>query len=159
MANRSGKVQAVKDFIFLGSKNHCGRWLQSWNEKTPVPWKESYDKPRQCNKKQRHHFTNRGLYSQSYGFSSSHVWMWGMDHKEGQALKNWCFQNVILENTLESRVGCKDIKPVKTTGHQLWIFIGRTDTETEARTLWPLDVKSQLIRKIEGKRRGCQRMR
>ena len=110
-------------------------------------------------KNQKYYFADKSLYSQSYAFSSSHVWMWGMDHKEGQALKNWCFQNVILENTLESRVGCKDIKPVKTTGHQLWIFIGRTDTETEARTLWPLDVKSQLIRKIEGKRRGCQRMR
>ena len=55
-------------------------------------WKESYDKPRQCIKKQRHHFLNKGPYRQSYGFSSSYVWMWELDHKEGLALKNWCFR-------------------------------------------------------------------
>ena len=61
-----------------------------------APWKKSYDKPRRCIKKQRHNFTNKGLYSQSYGFSSSHVWMWDLDHKEGWVSKNWCFQNMML---------------------------------------------------------------
>ena len=64
------------------------------------PWKESYEKPGQCIKKQRHHFANKDPYSQSYGFSSSHVQMWELDHKEGWALKNWCFQSMVLEKTL-----------------------------------------------------------
>ena len=67
-----------------------------------APWKESYDKPRQHIKKQRHHFAGKGLYSRSYGFSSSHVWMWELDHKEGWELKNWCFRIVVLEKTFES---------------------------------------------------------
>ena len=65
-----------------------------------APWKESYDKPRQHIKKQRHHFANKGPYSQSYGFSSSHVRMWELEHKEGWTLKNWCFW--IVQKTLES---------------------------------------------------------
>ena len=72
-----------------------------------APWKESYDKPRQCIKKQRLHFANKSLYSQNYGFSTSHVRMWELDHKEGWVLKNWCFQSVVLEKTLESPTDCK----------------------------------------------------
>ena len=67
-----------------------------------LPWKESYDKPRLCIKKQRHHFANKGPYGQSYGFSSSHVWMWELDHKESWTPENWCFWTVVLEKTLES---------------------------------------------------------
>ena len=67
-----------------------------------APWKKSYDKPRQHIKKQRHYFADKGLSSQSYGFSSSHVWMWELDCEEGWALKNWCFWTVVLEKTLES---------------------------------------------------------
>ena len=94
-----------------------------------APWKESYDKPGQHIKKQRHHFANKGPYSQSYGFSSSHVWMWGLDHKEGWALKNWCFKTMVLKKTLESPLGCREVKPVSPKGNQSWIFIGRTDAE------------------------------
>ena len=64
-------------------------------------WKKSYDKSRLHIKKQRHHFADKGAYSQSRSFSSSHVWMWNLDHKKGWALKNWCFQTVVLEKTLE----------------------------------------------------------
>ena len=67
-----------------------------------APWKESYDKLRQHIKRQRHHFMNKGPYSQSYRFSNSHVQMWESGHKEGLAPKNWCFQTVVLEKTLES---------------------------------------------------------
>ena len=77
--------------------------------------------------------------------SSSHVWMWELDHKEGWVPKNWCFQTVVLENTLESPLDSKEIKPVNPKGNQSWIFIGRTDAE--ASLLWPPDAKSQLIRK------------
>ena len=61
---------------------------------------ENYDKPRQYIKKQRHHFASKGLYSQSYDFSSSDVWMWKLDYREGWALKDWCFKFVMLEETL-----------------------------------------------------------
>ena len=108
-----------------------------------APWKNSYDKHKQCIKKQRHHLAEKCLWSQGYGFSSSHVWMWELDHKEGWALKNQCFWTVVLEKTLESPLDCKEIRPVNPKGNQLWIFIGRTNAE--APILWPSDVKSWLI--------------
>ena len=104
-----------------------------------------YDQPRQHIKKQRHHFADKGPYSQSYGFPSSHVWMWELDHKEGWALKNWCFWIVVLEKTLESPLHGK-IKPVNPKGHQPWIFLGRTDTKAEVQILCP-PAKNQVIRK------------
>ena len=112
-----------------------------------APWKESYDKHRQCINKQRHHFANKSLYSQNYGFSTSHVRMWELDHKEGWVLKNWCFQSMVLEKTLESPTDCKEIQPVHPKGNQSWIFIGKTDTEAEAAILWPPDMKSWLFGK------------
>jgi len=80
-------------------------------------------------------------------FSSSHVRMWGLDNKKCWAPKNWCFQTVVLEKTLESPLDSKEIKPVNPKGNQLWIFIGRTDADAEAPLIWPPDVKSQLIGK------------
>ena len=112
-----------------------------------APWKKSCDKPRQCIKKQRHHFANKGPYSQSCGFSSSHVQMWKLDHKEGWAPKNWCFWIVVLEKTLESSLDCKRFKPVNPKGNQPWIFIERTDAKTETPILWLPDVKSWLVGK------------
>ena len=106
---------------------------------------ESYDQPRQHTKKQSHYFANKGLSSQSYGLSSSHVWMWELDHKEGWAPKNWCFWTMVLEKTLQSPLDCKKIQPVHPKGNQSWIFIGRTDAEAETPVVWPPDVKSWLI--------------
>ena len=77
-----------------------------------APRKKSYEKPRQHIKKQRHHFTNNSLCCQSYGFSSSHVQVWQLDHEEGWVPKNWCFQIVVLEKSLESSLDSKEIKPV-----------------------------------------------
>ena len=102
-----------------------------------APWKKSYDKPRRHTKEQRYHFANKGPSSQSYGFSSSQVWMWKLDHKENWALKNWCFWIVVLKKSLKSPLECKDIKPVNPKGNQSWIFIGRTDATAEAPKLWP----------------------
>ena len=99
------------------------------------------------NRKLIHHFADKGLYSQSYGFSSSHVWMWELDHKEGWTPKNWCFQTVVLKKILESPLDCKEVKPVNPKGYQPWIFIGRTDTEAETTTLWPLDWRANLLEK------------
>ena len=111
------------------------------------PWKKSYDNPSEHIKKQRHYFANKGPSSQGYGFSSSHVWMWELDCRKSWALKNQCFWTVVLEKTLESPLDCKEIQPVNPTGNQSWIFIGRTDAETEAPILWPPDAKNQLIGK------------
>ena len=112
-----------------------------------APWKKSYEKPRQCVKKQRHHFADKGPYSQNYGFSSSHIWMWELDYKESWTPKNWCFWTVVLEKILESPLDCKEIKPVNPKGNKSWILIGRTDAKPEAPILWPPDVKRQLIGK------------
>ena len=83
--------------------------------------------------------------SQSYGFSSNHVWMWELDYKESWAPKNWCFWTVVLEKTLESPLDCKEIQPVHPKGDQSWIFIGRADVEAETPILRPPDVKNWLI--------------
>ena len=112
-----------------------------------APWKESWDKPRQCIKKQKHHFANKGLYSQSYGFSSSYLWVLELEDKEGWTLKNWYFWIVVLEKTLESPLDCKEVKPVKLKGNPPWIFTGRTDAEAEAPIIWSPDGKKQLIGK------------
>ena len=99
-----------------------------------------------CIKNQKHHFADKGPSSQSCDFSSSHEYMWKLDHKESWALKNWCFWTVVLEKTLESPLDSK-IKPIIPKGNQSWIFIGRTDAEAEAPVLWPSDGKSWLIGK------------
>ena len=113
-----------------------------------TPWKKSCDEPRQCVKKQRHYFVERGPSNQSYGFSSSHdVWMWELDYKEGWAPKNWCFQTGVLEKTLESPWDNKEIKPVHPRGNQPCILTGGTDAEAETPILWPHGTKSQLIGK------------
>ena len=93
--------------------------------------------------KSRHYFANKGPPSQSYGFSSSHVWMWELDYKESWTLKNWCFWTVVLESPWD----CKKIKPVCPKGNQCWIFIGRTDAESETPILWLFDAKNRLIGK------------
>ena len=98
-------------------------------------------------------------------FSSSHVWMWELDHKEGWSLKNWCFQTVVMEKTLLIYSDSKEIKPVNPKGNQPWIFTGRTDADIEALTLWPPETANSLEKtlmpgKIEDRRRRAwQRMR
>ena len=129
------------------------------------PWKKGYDQYTQHIKKQRHHFANKSL----YGFSSSHVQIWELDHKEGRVPKNWCFWTVVLEKTLESPLDYKEVKPVSPKGNQSWRVIGRTDAEAETPVFWPPDAKSpdadslektQMLGKIEGKRRrGWEMMR
>ena len=116
-------------------------------------------------KKQRQYFANKGPSSPGYCFSSGHVWIWQLDYKESWAPKNWCFWIVVLEKTLESPLGCKEIQPVHPKD-QSWVFIGGSDVEAEIPIFWRPDVKSWLISqilmlgKIEGRRRRRQqRMR
>ena len=109
-----------------------------------APWKKGYDQPRQHIIKQRHYFADKCPSSQSYGFSSSHVWMWELDHKESWAPKSWCFWTVVLDKTFESPLDCKEINPKI---NQSWIFLGKTDAEAEAQKLWSPDVKYWLTGK------------
>ena len=101
----------MRDFIFLGSKITVDRDCSHKTERHTLE-KKSYYKSRQCIKKQRYHFADKGPYSQSYCFSNSHVEMWELDHKEGWAPKNWCFQIIRLEKTLESPLDRNEIKPI-----------------------------------------------
>ena len=110
-----------------------------------------------------YYFVEKSLYSQSYGFSSSHVWVWGLDHKESWALKYWCFWTMVLEKILESPLDCK-IKPVNPKGNQSWILFGKIDAEAEALIFWPPDAKNWPLRKDpdpgkDWRQKGQQRMR
>ena len=159
-------MEQVTDFIFLGSKIIVDGDCSHEIKRRLLPGRKAVTSLESiCIKKQRHHFADKGPYSQSYGFSSSHIQMWELDHKEGWALKNWCFRIVVLEKTLESPLDCK-IKPVNPKGNQPWIFIGRTDAEAKAPIFWsPMrradsQEKILMLGKTEGKgRRRQQRMR
>ena len=98
-------------------------------------------------KKQRYYFANKGLSSQSYSFSSSHVWIWDLGYKESWAPKNWRFWTVVLEKILENSLDCKEIQPVHPKGDQSWMFIGRTDAEAETLNTLAPDAKNWLIGK------------
>ena len=128
-----------------------------------VPWRETYERPRECIKKQRDHFVNKGPYSQIYGFPSSYVQMWEFDHKEGWALKHWCFWTV-LEKTLQNPLKCKEIKPISPKGNQpsLEGLILKLKLQYFGHLMWRADSweKTLMLGKIEGRRRrGWQRMR
>ena len=135
--------------------------LQAYSLPTELSGKP-YDQPRQHIKKQRCHFANKGLHSQSYGLSSSHTRMWELDNKECWVPKNWWSWIMVLKKIFESPMNNKEIKAVNPKGNQPWIFTGRTDAKAEAPTLWPPDnslAKILMLGKIEGRRRGQQKMR
>ena len=148
MANRRGKGASSDRFSLLGLQNHCGWWLQPWNQKTIASRQESDDKPRQCAEKQRHYSADKGLYSQGCGLSSGHVQLWELDCKEGKTPKNWCLWTVVLEKTPKSALDSEEIKPVNLKGNQPWIFTGRTDPEAQAPVFWSSDENRWLIGKV-----------
>ena len=145
LANRWENNVNSDRFYFLVLQNHCW-WLllQPWNQKMLSLWKKSHDKSRQDIKKQRHYFVNKGLTSQSCGFSDSQIWIWELDHKEAENQRTDVFE-LWLEKTLESPLDCKEIHLVHPKGNQSWIFIGRTDAEAKTPILWPPDAKNWLI--------------
>jgi len=159
-------METVTDFIFLGSKI-TAETMQPRNAKTLDPWKKSCDKPRQCIKKQRRYFADKSPYSQSYGFSSSHVWMWELDHKEGWTTMNWCFWIVVLEKTPESPLDSKEIKPVNPKGinpeYSLEGLMLKLKLQYFGHLMWRANSlqKTVMLGKIEGRmrRRGQQRTR
>ena len=143
--------------MWVESLGHWTLFLNKSITQYLAPWRKIYDKPRQHIKKQRHHFADKCLSSESYGFSGSHVQMWELDHKEDWGPKNWCFLILVLEKTLESLLDSREIKPVNHKGNKSWIFIGRTDAETEALTLWPSDAKRERSHR-ESRKEGNMKM-
>ena len=165
MANTCGN-NGNSDRLFLGVPKSLQMVTVAKKLKDACSLEEKLWPPGQYVKKQRHYFANKGPSSQSYGFSSSHVWMWELNHKESWVPKNWCFWTVILEKTLESPLDSEEIQPVHPKGNQSWIFIGKTDAKAETPVLWPFTwrtdslEKTVMLGKIEGRRRrGWQRMR
>ena len=126
-------------------------------------WKKSYDRPRQQIKKQRCYLADEGPYSQGYGFSSSPVWMWELDHKEGWAPKNWCFLTVVLEKTLESSLVCKEIQPVLlkeiSPEYSLEGLMLKLKLQYFGHLMWRTDSleKTLMLGKIVGRRRRGQK--
>ena len=133
-------VKTMADLIFGGLQNHCRWWLQPV-KRCLLLGRNVMTNLHSILKSRNIYFVNKDPFSQGYGFSSSHVWMWELDNKESWALKNWCFWTVVLEKTLESPLDCKEIQPVYPEGDQSWLFIGRTDAEAETPILWPPHVK------------------
>ena len=141
-----GTVETVSDFIFLGSKITADGDCCHEIKRCLLLGRKVMTNLDSILKAETL-LSNKGLSSQGYGFSSSHVWMWELDYKENWVVKNWCFWTVVLEKTLESPLDCKEIQPIHPKGDQSWMFIGRTDAEAETPILWPPDVKSWLIGK------------
>ena len=137
-------METVRDFIFWGAPKSLQMVTAAMKLKDACSLEEKLWPTRQHIKKQKHYFANKGPSIRSYGFSSSHVWMWELDYRESWAPKNWCFWTVVLEKTLESPLNCMEIQPVYPKGNQSWIFIGRTD-EDETPILCSPDAKGWLI--------------
>ena len=141
-------VEIIRDFILGDSKNTANGDCSHEIKRCLVLWRKAMANLDNI-LKSRDVIFPQGPSSQSYVFSSSHVWTWELDykHKESWALKNWYIWTVALEKTLESPLDCREIKPVHPKGNQSWIFFGRTDAETDTLMLWPPDVKKWLIGK------------
>ena len=137
-------IETVTDFILGGSKITADGDCSHEIRRHLLLWRKAMTNLDSI-LKSRHYFADKRPSSQSYGFSSSHVWVWELDHKESWSPKNWCFWTVVLEKTLESPLDCKEIQPIHPKGNQSWIFTGRNDTETPI--LWPPYAKIWLIRK------------
>ena len=129
-------------------------------------WKKNYDQPRQHIKKQSYYLADRGPSSQSYGFSSSHVWMWESDYKESEHRRIDTFKLWSWRRLWESPLDCKEIQPVHPKGNQSWVFFGRNDAKVETPVLWHLMWRVDSLEKTlmlggigDRRRRGRQRMR
>ena len=139
--------ETVRNFIFLGSKITEDGDSSHEIKRCLLLGRKAMTNPDSILKKQRHYFANTGPSNQSSSFSSSHLWMWELDHKESWVPKSYCFWSVLLQKTPENHLACKEIKLVNPKGNQVWIVIGRTDAKAEAPRLWSPDVKNWLIGK------------
>ena len=135
-----------QETLFWGAPKSLQMVIAAMKLKDTV-WEESCDQSGQHIKKQRHYFADKGPSYQSYGFFSTHVWMWELDYKDGWVPQNLCFWTVVLEKTLESPLDCKEIQPVHSKGDQPWDFFGRNDANAETPVLWPPHARSWLMGK------------
>ena len=156
MAHRWGKIES--DSIFLGSKIIADGDCSHEIKRRLLLGRKAMNNLDSIFKKQRNHLADKGLYSQSYGFSISHVWIWVLDHKESWVQNGWHFQTGALEKILESPLDSKEIKPVNPKGNQPWIFIRRTNSEAKLQyfghLMWRDDSleKTLMLGKTEGRR-------
>ena len=158
---KGGKVEVVIDFLFLGFKitvdGDCSHEIKRW---LLIGRKAMTNLD--CVEKQRHYSADKGLYNQGYGYPRAHVWLWEVDCKKGRVPTNWFLWTVVLEKTPENPLDGKEIKSVNLKVNQSWILIGRTNAE--ATVFWSSDAnnwltgKSLMLGKIDGRRRGHQRM-
>ena len=139
-------METATGFIFLGSKITADSDCSQEIKRCLLLGRKGMTNKERI-KRQRHYFAYKDLFSQSHGFSSSHVQMWELDNKKGWVPKNWCLGTVVLEKTLDSPLDSKEIKPVNSKENQPSIFTERTDAEVEAPIIWPPDVNSWLIGK------------
>jgi len=150
-------MERVTDFIFLGSKSTVDRDWSREVKRHLLLGRKALTNPDNIIKRQRHYFANKGPSSQSYGFSSSHVWMWELDHKEGWTPKNWSFRTVAFKR-LVSPFDCKEIRPVNPKGNKSWILEGlmlKLKLQYFGHLIWRADSleKTLMLGKIEGRRR------
>ena len=161
MTNICGKNRNSDGLYFLGLQNHCEWWPQPWKWKMLAPWKKSYDKPIQHIKKQRHHLANKDPSNQSCSFSSSHIWMWVLDHTEGWVPKNWCFWTVVLKKTLESPLEARRSNQsiLKETNLKYSLEGLMLKLQYFGQMMWRANSleKTVMLRKIEGRRRWGHR--
>ena len=139
-------METVGDFIFLGSKITVDGDCSHENKRRLLLGRKAMTNLDSILKSRYIILLTKVYIIKSYGFSSSHVWMWELDNKKGWVLKNWCLWTVFLGKALESPLDSK-IKPVNPKGYQSWMFIRRTDAKAEAPILWPPDAKSWLTGK------------
>ena len=139
-------METVTDFIFLGSKITADGDCSHEIKRRLLLGRKAVTNPDSVLKGRDITFLTKVHLIKTMVFLVVMYEGWELDYKESLVLKNWCFWTVVLEKTLESSLNCKEIKPVKYSRNQPWIFIGRTDAETEAPVLWPVDAKSWLIR-------------
>ena len=140
-------METVTDFIFLGSEITVGGDCSYEVKRCLLLGRKAMTNTDSILKSRDITLPTKVRLVKATVFSSTHVQMWELDHKEGWAQKNWCFQIVVLKKTLESPLDCKEIKPVNSKGNQSWIFIGKTDAKAETPILWPPDAKNWLIGK------------
>ena len=132
-----GKVETVTDFIFLGSKITADGDCSHEIKRCLLPGSKAMTNLDSILKSRDNSLLTKVRIVKAMVFSSSHVWMWELDHKEGWAPKNWCFWTVVLEKTPENLLDFKEIKPVYSKGNQPRILTGRTDAKAEAPIVWP----------------------
>ena len=165
MATRWGN-NGNSDRLYFGRfQNHCRWWLKTWNLKNAYSLEENLWPTRQHIKKQRHYFASKGLSSQSYSFFSSHVWMWELDHKESWVLKNWWFQIMVVQKSLESPLTSREsnqsiLKKINPE-YSLEGLMLKLKLQSFGHLMqWANSLeKSLILGKIEDRRGGWQRVR